>query len=151
MAARLPPPTGFQVARRRVARRQQGWRSRGIGDPPAHIRNTVYLEGSGSSAPFSLFPFVLILLGLGHIGILAGFLLLPTHQLDIPSRTDTGELLGAVVWHRGWIGAADRGRQALAPYLDLRFPRGTGGRLTTLAFWSDRAIILALGRSYSSF
>ena len=126
VAARLPPPTGFQVARRRVARGQQGWRSRGIGDPPAHTRSTVYIEGSGSSAPFSLFSFVLILLGLGHIGILAfwqAFSYFPTHPLHILSRTDMGELLGAVVWHRGWIGASDRGRQALAPCLDPRLTR----------------------------
>lgn len=37
-----------------------------------------------------------------------------THSLHIPSRIDVGELLGAVVWPRGWKTAADRGMQALA-------------------------------------
>ena len=38
----------------------------------------------------------------------------PIHPLHIPSRTERGELLGAVVWPRGWTGIVDRGRQALA-------------------------------------
>lgn len=68
--------------------------------------------GSGSSAlsPY-FFLFLLILLGLGwHISFLQPVMSFFTHLFYIPSCTDREELLGAVMWPRTWIGAADMGR-----------------------------------------
>lgn len=76
---------------------------------------------------FSLSPFLLVLFGLEHIGILVGFLFFSHPPASYPPsrQKDWWEPFGAVMWPRRWIGATDTGRQAALTW-DL--PAGTSTR-----------------------
>lgn len=144
MAAQLPSLPGYRW--RDGVWRVGGWTAAGVGITRDRSSNAQYGVYSRVRliVPFPSFLFSSFCWDGGKLAFWQVFSSFLIHPLNLSSCTDKVELFGAVLWPRGRLGAANRGRQALARDLSLALDllagtstrRGAGIRSITSAFWA---------------